>query len=377
MTEIYLIRHVQAEGNLFHVMQGHWDGAVTKHGVEQRDRLERRFSKIPVDAVWSSDLTRTRFTASAVSRSRRLPVQLDTRLREMNVGPWEARPIANVAWENPAAFEAFIRDQEHFSLPGAETFRQVQARAMEALREIAQANDGRTVAVVSHGLTIRCILAEILGLPLNDRDGIPFSPNSGVTHLFYDGERFRADLIGDASHLSLEEQGPPLRGVSLRHSAVDPHSCRELYIDCYADSWRSAHGDLLGFDGELYWLAACEHFHADPEAVTLLYDGETFAGLLDLDPVRASHIDCAWVSLLYLRPEYRGQGLGIQAMWKAVEFCRRHHRKALRLYVAEDNKAGLAFYRKWGFTKLSWTQGSKSKLWLMEKPLEGGAHAGF
>ena len=29
MTEIYLIRHVQAEGNLYRVMQGHFDGAVT------------------------------------------------------------------------------------------------------------------------------------------------------------------------------------------------------------------------------------------------------------------------------------------------------------------------------------------------------------
>ena len=33
MTEIYLIRHVQTEGNLYRVMQGHYDGAVTPLGV--------------------------------------------------------------------------------------------------------------------------------------------------------------------------------------------------------------------------------------------------------------------------------------------------------------------------------------------------------
>ena len=29
MTELYLIRHAQAEGNRYHMMQGHWDGGVT------------------------------------------------------------------------------------------------------------------------------------------------------------------------------------------------------------------------------------------------------------------------------------------------------------------------------------------------------------
>ena len=28
MTEIYVIRHVQAEGNLYRHMQGHWDGGT-------------------------------------------------------------------------------------------------------------------------------------------------------------------------------------------------------------------------------------------------------------------------------------------------------------------------------------------------------------
>ena len=33
MTEIYVIRHVQAEGNLYRMCQGHWDGGVTPMGV--------------------------------------------------------------------------------------------------------------------------------------------------------------------------------------------------------------------------------------------------------------------------------------------------------------------------------------------------------
>ena len=39
MTEIYLIRHAQAEGNRYHMMQGHWDGGVTALGRRQIDRI--------------------------------------------------------------------------------------------------------------------------------------------------------------------------------------------------------------------------------------------------------------------------------------------------------------------------------------------------
>ena len=39
MTEIYLIRHAQAEGNRYHMMQGHWDGGVTALGRRQIEEL--------------------------------------------------------------------------------------------------------------------------------------------------------------------------------------------------------------------------------------------------------------------------------------------------------------------------------------------------
>ena len=33
MTEIYIIRHAQSEGNLYRMMQGNWDGDVTPLGL--------------------------------------------------------------------------------------------------------------------------------------------------------------------------------------------------------------------------------------------------------------------------------------------------------------------------------------------------------
>ena len=32
MTKIYLVRHAEAEGNLYRLVQGHFNGVITKRG---------------------------------------------------------------------------------------------------------------------------------------------------------------------------------------------------------------------------------------------------------------------------------------------------------------------------------------------------------
>ncbi|MCR5843467.1 MAG: histidine phosphatase family protein [Oscillospiraceae bacterium] len=145
---------MQAEGNLYRHMQGHWDGDVTPVGRQQRNFLALRFKDIPVDAVYSSDLYRARFTASAITKFHDLPIQCDRRLREINIGPWEAAPFANVRREQPELFDAFIHDPAHFCMPGAETYHDVQARVIDALQEIAEKNPNRTVVITTHGVAI-------------------------------------------------------------------------------------------------------------------------------------------------------------------------------------------------------------------------------
>ena len=66
MTKIYLVRHAQAEGNLYRRAHGMYDSLVTPQGYAQIEALRRRFADIPVDAVYSSPLLRTRTTAAAI-----------------------------------------------------------------------------------------------------------------------------------------------------------------------------------------------------------------------------------------------------------------------------------------------------------------------
>ena len=374
MTEIYVIRHVQAEGNLFRMMQGHWDGHVTELGVRQRDALAQRFKDIPIDAVYSSDLSRAVFTASAITGYHNIDIHLDKRLREFNVGPWEGVPFANVAWAYPDDLYNFMNRADLFHFEGAESFPEVQARAVEAITEIAQANPGKTLAVTSHGVTIRCMLTGILGIPLNDLNSVPIFANTGVAKLLYDNGKFSAEYINDASHLGELLSNFSIKAPLLRDEHIDPRKHRDFYLSCYRDAWLAAHGDLDGFDPEIYYACAVEHYLHDPASVTAIYDEDKPVGLLDLDMQRGAHAAYGWLSLIYLRPEYRCRGLGIQLLGRALVRYELAGRRSLRLSVSEDNTAALAFYRKWGFRELSYQSGAKTRLLLMERTLGGLEH---
>ena len=83
MTTIYLIRHAEAEGNVFRRLHGQYDSNVTPNGMKQIAALEKRFEAIDVDAVYASDLTRTCTTAGAICAPKRLPLHRERRLREI------------------------------------------------------------------------------------------------------------------------------------------------------------------------------------------------------------------------------------------------------------------------------------------------------
>ena len=63
MTTIYLIRHAEADGNLYRRAHGWYDSVITDRGYRQIAALAKRFASTRFDAVYSSDRRRTMTTA--------------------------------------------------------------------------------------------------------------------------------------------------------------------------------------------------------------------------------------------------------------------------------------------------------------------------
>ena len=216
MTTIYLIRHAEAEGNLYRIAQGQDNSILTDLGWQQIRALERRFAEIPVDAVYASDLYRTCATASALYRPKGLPLHRCPGLREICVGVWEQKTWGEIARRDPEQLEDFNRRLHLWHVEGAETPQAVQARMLAAVREIAAANDGRTVAVFSHGCAIRLTLAALQGIPLEELGRTPTGSNTAVSLLRAEGADIEVVYRDDARHLT---DPACTRGLTLKKRA--------------------------------------------------------------------------------------------------------------------------------------------------------------
>ena len=201
MTRVYLIRHAEAEGNLYRRAHGWYDALITENGYRQIEALEQRFADIHVDAVYSSDLFRTKTTASAIWRPKHLELVTEKQLREILLGDWEDKPWAEIAYPNPESLERFNVMDPDWSVPGAESLGQVRERVEKAIRKIAARHEGQTVVIVSHGCAIRCVLGAFHGLSLRESVSMGHSDNTAVSLLEFEGDSVRVIFENDNSHL--------------------------------------------------------------------------------------------------------------------------------------------------------------------------------
>ena len=205
MTTLYLIRHAEAEGNLYRIAQGQHESILTDRGWRQVQALERRFEGVHIDAVYTSDLYRTCATASAICRPRDLKPIRRKDLREICVGDWEQRTWGEIYRRTPVQMADFSTHPERWYVEGAETPAQVRDRMLAALQDIAAENDGKTVAVFSHGYAIRMVLAALQGMTLAEAGTTPHGDNTAVSLLEASHGVLRVLWRDDNTHLQTPE----------------------------------------------------------------------------------------------------------------------------------------------------------------------------
>ena len=199
MTEIYLIRHGEAEGNVFRRIHGFYDSLLTPRGMAQVKCVEKRFDNIRIDACYSSDLTRTSLTARSIYVPKGLKLHRDPRFREINLGTWEDQPFGWLELHHPDQMALFNDRPAQWRAEGAETFDEYSQRFLEGVVEAAQDHDGGAVAIFAHGCVIRSLLMrQFFG---SDVSKLPYSDNTGVSKLIYDKGTFTYEFVNDNSHL--------------------------------------------------------------------------------------------------------------------------------------------------------------------------------
>lgn len=333
MTTIYLIRHAEAEGNLYRIAQGHADGKVTKRGWEQIRALSLRFESIHVDAVYSSDLYRTCATASAIYGPKGLPLHTDPSLREANLGEWEGMPWGEISRLDPEQLVNFSIRTHLWRVRGGETAAEVQERLFNAVCRIGKQHDGETIAIASHGFAIRMLLGKLQGYPLEQIGESPQEDNTAVSMLELDGDELRVVFRSDNSHLfDLANTGRKI--ARKRASALEdgmyyknpvlPEQ-KDWLMKMSAAAWMDA-GETCPSDDRLLK-------DAENQFVLFGFNGrEEPSALLQMD-------DPGWISVLYVVPEERKQGLGVQLIGQAVQRTLEQGETKLRIFLRKENPA--------------------------------------
>ncbi|MES2093524.1 MAG: histidine phosphatase family protein [Actinomycetota bacterium] len=182
MTTLFLVRHGETTWHAENRYAGSTDVALTALGTSQAEQLARWAEVQPIDAVYSSDLSRAVITATPSALALGLPVTIDPALREVDFGLGEGLTSAEMAAAFPDEAARFVARPATSPLPAGESGVDAAERAWGALERIVAQHPDGSVLVVMHSTLMRLILCRVLEMPLDRyRAAFPSVINVGIT----------------------------------------------------------------------------------------------------------------------------------------------------------------------------------------------------
>ena len=185
MTTVLLVRH-GLTATTGKVLTGWLPGVgLDERGRAQAKALADRLAPVPLDAVVTSPLDRCRQTAEAIAAARNAGngrderLVIDDRVGECHYGDWTGKTLKDLEkdplWPVVQAHPSAVR----FPGPDGESMLDMQHRAVAAVREWnATLGKDATYLICSHGDVIKAIVADSLGLHLDQSQRILADPCS-------------------------------------------------------------------------------------------------------------------------------------------------------------------------------------------------------
>jgi len=164
-AKVIVLRHGLTDWNHSGRFQGQADVPLNALGLEQAEVAAAALVGAGITRIVSSDLDRASTTAVIIGGRLGLPVELDARLQEVNVGTWSGLTAEQVAASDPEFSAALAEGRDFARSPTGETATQAGARMAEALLDHAEgAEDGEVLLAVGHGLASRMAALLLMGL---------------------------------------------------------------------------------------------------------------------------------------------------------------------------------------------------------------------
>lgn len=214
MTKVYLIRHGKTEWNLESRYQGaHGDSPLLAASYQEIALLADSLRGTQFAHAYASPLKRARVTAQKLldHLEQPVPLTIDSRLMEFNLGKMEGMHFADVATKWPEALHNFRHHPDRYDerVTGSESFSQVIDRVGSAIKEYCRLNPVANILVVSHGAALNATINALIGTPLphlKDRGGLSNTSTTILTTS--DANHFELERWNDTSYLHKTKLDP-------------------------------------------------------------------------------------------------------------------------------------------------------------------------
>ena len=201
MTRLILVRHAESHLNLQNRIQGQMDSKLTPKGLVQAGRLAARMKRFKVDKIYSSDLGRAYATTVEITKHLKAKIARDPKLREIHLGDWEGMTPKEVDELYDKGYQKWLRQPSKCRIPKGEHLADFRRRITGRVREIARANEGKTVLLVTHGGAITALIAEWLKADFDTLLLNLHIENTSLTFVEFAEKRIRIRGMNDTAHL--------------------------------------------------------------------------------------------------------------------------------------------------------------------------------
>jgi probable phosphomutase (TIGR03848 family) len=205
VTTVLLVRH-GLTATTGAVLTGWTPGiGLDERGKAQAEALAARLERTGLDAIVTSPLQRCRETAQAIADRRPgQKVEEDERLGECEYGDWTGQTLTDL--QKDPLWPVVQQHPSAVTFPGGESMLDMQHRAVSAVREHnARLGKDATYLICSHGDVIKAIVADSLGLHLDQSQRIQVDPCS-LTVIRYTPLRPFLTRLNDTGEIRLTEQ---------------------------------------------------------------------------------------------------------------------------------------------------------------------------
>ena len=158
--KLYVIRHGETNMGKNNIIATE-NEPLNETGKKQAIDIGKEIRNLNIDRIYCSPIQRAKDTLELIELDKNIPVIIENRIRERNMGIYVKIPFEQLNWNE---FWNYNSDKLY---PELETMKSVYERISEFLNELKASNSNDNILLVTHGGILRAIYWYFNGIPEN------------------------------------------------------------------------------------------------------------------------------------------------------------------------------------------------------------------